>query len=58
MPTQTGRHFSPEAVRLDYKKSRQSSGGIASGLSTILRQKAVITPSELLSADIGANDGL
>ena len=42
MPTQTGRHFSPNAVRLDCKKSCQNSTGNASGSSTILRQKAVM----------------
>ena len=42
MPTQTGRHFSPNVVRLDCKKSSQNSGGNASGSSTILRQKAVM----------------
>ena len=42
MPTQTGRHFSPIAVRLDCKKSCQNSTGNAPGSSTILRQKAVM----------------
>ena len=42
MPTQTGRHFSPNAVRLDCKKSCQNTTGNASGSSTILRQKVVM----------------
>ena len=42
MPTQTSRHFPPNAVRLDCKKSRQNSGGNASGSSTIFHQKAVM----------------
>ena len=42
IPTQTGRPFSPNAVRLDCKKSCQNSGGNASGSSTILVQKAAI----------------
>ena len=42
VPTQTGRHFPPNAVRLDCKKSYQNSTGNASGSSTILRQKTVM----------------
>ena len=42
MPTQIGSHFSPNAVRLDCKKSCQNSGENASVSSTILRQKAVM----------------
>ena len=41
MPTNAGRHFSPNAVRLDSKKSHQNSGGNSFDSSTILRQKAV-----------------
>ena len=40
IPTQTGQHFSPRAVRFDCRKSSQNSGGKASGSSTILLQKA------------------
>ena len=42
MPTQTGRHFPPNAVRPDCKKSCHNSTGNAFGSSTILRQKAVM----------------
>ena len=42
IPTQTGRYFFPNAVRLDCKKSYQNSTGNASGSSTILRQKTVM----------------
>ena len=42
MRTPTGRHFPPNAVRLDRKKSCQNSGGNAYGSSTILRQEAVM----------------
>ena len=43
MPTQTGRHLSPNAETLDCKKSCQNSGGSASGSSTSLRKKAVMS---------------
>ena len=38
----TGRHFPPSSARLDCKKSFRNSGGNASGLSTILRQKTAM----------------
>ena len=40
--TQTDRHLSPNAVRLDCKKRCQNSTRNASGSSTILRQEAVM----------------
>ena len=42
IPTLTGRPFSPKTVRIDGKKRCRSSGGNASGPSTILRQKPLI----------------
>ena len=42
VPTQTGRHYSSDALRLDRKKSCQNSGRIVSGSLTFLRQEAVI----------------
>ena len=42
MPTQTAQHFSPNAVRLDCKKSCQNSGGTTPGSSTIFLQKAAM----------------
>lgn len=41
-PTQTGRHFLPDAVRLDCKNMFQNSFREASGLLTIVNQKAVM----------------
>lgn len=42
MPTQAGRRFSLNAVRLDCKTRCQITAGNACGYSTILRQKAVM----------------
>ena len=57
MSTQTDRHFSPSAVRLDCRKSCQNSGGNAPGSSTSLLQKAVMPrPNSSLSLSVWMMD--
>lgn len=58
MPTQTGKHCSPIAVRLHREKSCYNSGGHASSSSKILRwPEGFHAPAKLLPIDAGVDDG-